>query len=112
LNSLNGPLNLEGKKPNLEGTWRAVVGHLEGKGESLQTLIQSEFIGDIVLTWRVFGKSIYKGKTVSSQKSGVKSRKTNNSNELQKNKYRYDTAFFFNCKAVHMHTNTEVKHER
>ncbi len=59
--------NLEGEKVNLEGTWRAVVGHLEGKGESLQTLIQSRSTGKIGLTWRVFGKSIYKrcGKNVN-----------------------------------------------
>ncbi len=54
------PLNLEGKKGNLEGTWRAVVGHLEGKGKSLQALIQSRFTGDLPSTWRVSGKSIYK----------------------------------------------------
>ena len=32
-------VNLEGKKAHLEGTWRAVVGHLEGKGQSQQSLI-------------------------------------------------------------------------
>jgi hypothetical protein len=54
-------IGLEGKKGNLEGTWRAVVGHLEGKPESPQSLIQSRSKGNLTQTWRVFEKSIYKG---------------------------------------------------
>jgi hypothetical protein len=58
--SLEGDsMNLEGKKAHLEGTWRAVAGRLEGKGESQQSLIQSRSIAIIGLTWRVFGKNIY-----------------------------------------------------
>lgn len=59
--------NLEGLPAYLEGTWRAVVGHLEGKADSLQTLIQRGFTDKTALTWRVFGKSIYKrcGKNVN-----------------------------------------------
>jgi hypothetical protein len=56
-------VNLEGKKGNLEGTWRAVVGHLEGRGESQQTLDTSQLTGIFALTWRDFGKSIYRGKS-------------------------------------------------
>lgn len=52
-------MNLEGKKAHLEGTWRAVVGHLEGKGQSQQSLIYGQVIDNIALTWMVFGKSIY-----------------------------------------------------
>ncbi|HAM52437.1 MAG TPA: hypothetical protein DCP92_17705 [Nitrospiraceae bacterium] len=54
-------MNLEGKKGNLEGTWRAVAGRLEGNGQSLQTLIQSHCTSKTALTWRVFRISIYKG---------------------------------------------------
>jgi hypothetical protein len=53
-------VNLEGKKGNLEGAWRAVVGHLEGKGESLKPLDTSQLTGIFALTWRVFRKNIYK----------------------------------------------------
>ncbi len=60
---LTCPFNLEGKKGNLEGTWRAVVGHLEGDDEIVQSLAQSRFTGNLSLTWREFGKSIYKRKT-------------------------------------------------
>jgi hypothetical protein len=52
-------MNLEGKKAHLEGTWRAVVGRLEGKTESPQSLDKSHSKGKTILTWRVFGKSIY-----------------------------------------------------
>jgi hypothetical protein len=64
---LTCPLNLEGKKAHLEGTWRAVGGHLEGRAETLQTLINSRVAGQKISTWRVFGKSIYKncGKSVN-----------------------------------------------
>jgi hypothetical protein len=60
-------MNLEGKKAHLEGTWRAVVGRLEGRAETLQTLINRRVEGKIPLTWRVFGKSIYRncGKNVN-----------------------------------------------
>lgn len=50
---------MEGEKAHLEGTWRAVGGHLEGRGKTVQSLIQSQLTGIISLTWRVFGKSIY-----------------------------------------------------
>jgi len=52
-------MNLEGKKGHLEGTWRAVVGHLEGKGESLQSHSTCHSTAILSVTWRVFGKSIY-----------------------------------------------------
>jgi hypothetical protein len=93
----------------LEATWRAVVGHLEGRGQSPQTLIQSGFIGNIALTWRVFGKSIYKEKQMRSENWEVRSEESNSNNNLHENQYTYDTAFFFNCKAVHMHTKYRGK---
>jgi N-glycosylase/DNA lyase len=51
---------LEGKKGNLEGTWRALVGHLVGRSEILKSLVSSGLTGKMASTWRVFGKSIYK----------------------------------------------------
>lgn len=51
---------LGGDSVNLEGTWRAVVGRLEGKAESLQTLDTRHSTTIISATWRVFEKSIYK----------------------------------------------------
>jgi len=52
--------DLEGKKAHLEGTWSAVGGHLEGRAETLQTLINSRVAGQKLSTWRVLGKSIYR----------------------------------------------------
>jgi IS1 family transposase len=57
-------------------------------------------------TWRVFGKSIYKGKQMRSKNWEVKNEESNSNNNLHKIKYRYDTASFFNRKAVHMHTKS------
>lgn len=74
--------NLEGKKGNLEGTWRVVVGHLEGKGKSPQTLDTSQLTGIFALTWRVFRKSIYK--RVKSEELRVMSERIKKNKDLQK----------------------------
>jgi hypothetical protein len=58
-------------------------------------------------TWRVFEKSIYKRKQMRSKNWEVKNEESNSNNNLQKNKYRYDTASFFNCKSERMCTNSE-----
>jgi len=57
---------LEGKKMYLEGTWRVVVGHLEGKGQSLCILVCQYFIAKTTPTWRVFGKKIYREKHIGA----------------------------------------------
>ncbi|MEW6585362.1 MAG: hypothetical protein AB1442_07085 [Nitrospirota bacterium] len=72
LNGLSGPLNLEGKKHNLEGTWRAVVGHLEGNAEIVKAFVRQQVTGDFVLTWREIRKSIYKELRVMSLELRVK----------------------------------------
>jgi hypothetical protein len=51
---------LEGKKVNLEGSWRAPGGYLLEEAESRKTLVRGGFAVKIASTWRVFARSIYK----------------------------------------------------
>jgi hypothetical protein len=43
----------------LEGTWRALGGHLGGKVKSLKAIRTRRLRGQRHLTWKLFGKSIY-----------------------------------------------------
>jgi hypothetical protein len=45
---------------NLEGTWRAVVGYLEGNGPPPQSLGTQGNAAKITIAWRVGGKKKYK----------------------------------------------------
>jgi len=76
--------HLEGLPAYLEGTWRAVVGRLEGKGESIQTIIHSHSTGKTALTWRVFGKSIYMDNHEKTECHNHTSRKCSNGAGLQR----------------------------
>jgi hypothetical protein len=58
-------------------------------------------------TWRVFEKSIYKRKQMRIENWEKKNKKQKQNNNLQKNKYTYDTAFFFNCNSERMCIKSE-----
>jgi len=70
---------------NLEGTWRPPGGHLVGRGESQEIFVGCGFAGEMASTWRVFGKSIYMVKPVTSERvASYELKKPNKKSKLQK----------------------------